>query len=69
MTVVKIKKVKGTKKCIIKKLKFENYNNCIEVTQLENKIKRLKKNEIDIDSFFSCKRKHKEFIRNNTANF
>ena len=31
-------KVKGTKKCVIKrKLKFENYKNCLEATQLENK--------------------------------
>ena len=34
------KKAKGTKLCIIKrKLKFENYKNCLEATQLENKIK------------------------------
>ena len=33
------KKVKGTNKCVIKrKLKFENYKNCLETTQLENKI-------------------------------
>ena len=33
------KKAKGTKKCVIKrKLKFENYKNCLEATQLENKI-------------------------------
>ena len=33
------KKAKGTKKCIIKrKLSFENYKNCLETTQLENKI-------------------------------
>ena len=38
------KKVKGTKKCfIIKKHKFENYENCLEATQLENKISHLKK--------------------------
>ena len=34
------KKAKDTKKCVMKgKLKFENYNNCLEVTQLDNKIK------------------------------
>ena len=39
MMVVKIKKTKGTKKCIIKKkLKFENYENFLQVTQLKNKI-------------------------------
>ena len=33
------KKAKGTKKCVIKKtLKFENYKNCLEATQLQNKI-------------------------------
>ena len=34
------KKAKGTKKCVIKrKLKFENYKNCLEATKLEYKIK------------------------------
>ena len=38
------KKAKGTKKCVIKrKLKFENYKNCLEATQLDNKIKYLQK--------------------------
>ena len=33
------KKGKDTKKCVIKrKLKFEDYKNCLEVTQLENEI-------------------------------
>ena len=33
------KKAKGTKECLIKvKLKFENYKNCLEATQLQNKI-------------------------------
>ena len=31
--VVKIKKAKDTKKCVIKsKFKFENYKNCLEAT-------------------------------------
>ena len=31
------KKAKGTKKCVVKrKLKFENYKNCLEATELEN---------------------------------
>ena len=51
MTVVKIKKAKGTKKCVVKrKLKFESYKNCLEATQLENKINYLEINEINIDS-------------------
>ena len=38
------KRAKGTKKCVIKrKLKFENYKNCLEITQLENKISYLEK--------------------------
>ena len=46
MTVVKIKKQKSQKKCVIKiKLKFENYKNCLEATQLDNKIKYLEKSE------------------------
>ena len=51
MTVVKRKKKKGTKKCVIKrKLKFEKNKNCLEATQLENEINYLEKNKIDIDS-------------------
>ena len=42
---------KGTKICVIKrKIKFENYTNCLEASQLENKIKYLEKNEISVDS-------------------
>ena len=38
------KKAKGTKKCVIKrKLKFEIYKNCLEATQLDNKMNYLKK--------------------------
>ena len=45
------KKAKGTKACVIKiKLKFENYKNCLEATQLENKGNYLEKNKINIDS-------------------
>ena len=47
------KKAKGTKMCVIKrKLKFENQENCLEVTQLENKVKHLEKNKIDISVGF-----------------
>ena len=39
------KKAKSTKMCVIKrKLKFENYKNCLKATQFENKIKHLEKN-------------------------
>ena len=33
------KKAKDTKSVIKRKLKFENYKNCLEATQSENKIK------------------------------
>ena len=45
------KKAKGTKKYAIKrKLKFEHYKNCLEATQLDDKIKYLEKDKINIDS-------------------
>ena len=38
------KKAKDTKKCVIKiKIKFENYQNFLEATQLDNKMKCLEK--------------------------
>ena len=44
------KKTKDTKKCVIKReLKFKDYKNCLEVTQLENKINYLEKNKFTID--------------------
>ena len=64
------KKAKGTKKCVIKrKLKFENYKNCLKATQLKNKInqnliKKHKKYKYDIDHI---KENHREFIRNNKS--
>ena len=37
------KLAKGTKKCVIKRtLEFENYKNCLEATQLANKINHKK---------------------------
>ena len=52
--------MKGTKKCVIKKL--EDYKNCLEATQLENKINQLEKNKVKVDSLLQ---NHKEFIKNN----
>ena len=44
------KKAKATKMYVIeRKLKFEYYKNCLEATQLENKINHLEKTKIDID--------------------
>ena len=36
------RKIKNTKTCVInRKLKFENDENCLEATQIDNKIKQL----------------------------
>ena len=41
---MKIKKAKGTKKGVIKrKLKLQDYKNCLEAVQVENKINHLEK--------------------------
>ena len=49
--------------CVIKrKFVFENYKNCLEATQIENKINHLEKSKTDIDCI---KENHKEFIKNN----
>ena len=61
--VVKIKKGKIIKKHGIKrKLKFENYKNCLEATQLDNKIKYLEKNKINKDSLKKIIKNSKETI-------
>ena len=53
------KKAKSTKKCIIKrKLKFQDYKNCLEAAQTENKTNYLEKN---VDSLKEDKKKiHKK---------
>ena len=48
--------------CHEKKLKYENYINCLEETQLDNKINYLEQNETNIDFL---KKDWKEFIKNN----
>ena len=61
MTVVKIKKQKP--QCVIKRRRrFKNYKNSLEVTQFENKINQLEKDQADIDSI---KKNHKGFKKNN----
>ena len=56
------KKAKITKKCVTKrKLKFENYKNCFEAIQLENKINYLEKDEINMDNI---KKDQKKFLKN-----
>ena len=58
------KKAKDTNKYVInRKIKFENYKNCLEVTQCENKINYLEK-KIDIDNI---KENHKKFVKNNKS--
>ena len=53
------KKAKSRKKFVIKrKLKFENYKNCLEATQLDNKIKHLEKNKFNIDSLKKIQKIH-----------
>ena len=43
------RKAKGTNKCAIKrKLKFENFKNCLEATQLENKKNYLQENKFTL---------------------
>ena len=55
------KKAKGTQKCVIKgKIKFENYKNCLEATQLDNKIKYLEKNKISINILKKSLKIHKK---------
>ena len=50
--------------CVIKrKLKFQDYKNCLEAAQIERKINYLRTKEIDVDSH---KEDQKEFVNNNT---
>ena len=64
MTVVKIKKAKHTKKCVIRrKLLFENYKSCLEAIQFENNINHLENNKININSLY---KNYREFLRNNS---
>ena len=63
MLAEKIKKKKA-QKVQYKKLTFENYENCLEATQLEDKMNYVEQNTIDIDS---VKENHKEFIENNKS--
>ena len=42
---------KKAKECFINvKIKFEDYKNCLEAAQIENKISCLEKHKIDVDS-------------------
>ena len=48
MTIVKLKKRDAKMSVIKRKLQFENYKNCLESTKLENKLKYIAKNKINI---------------------
>ena len=49
--MIVLKKRKRHKKVSHKrKIKFEDYNYCLEVTQLENKINPLGKNRLNVDN-------------------
>ena len=63
MLAEKIKKKKA-QKVQYEKLTFENYENCLEATQLEDKMNYVELNTIDIDS---VKENHKEFIENSKS--
>ena len=57
------KKAKGTKNCVTKrKFKNEDYKSVLQGSHLENKIKYLEKNEIDVKNLDE---NHKDFIINN----
>ena len=61
------KEANGTKKCVIEiKLKFEDYKNYLEATQLKKTIKHLLKNENGVDYF---KKHHKELLKSNKLIF
>ena len=59
------KKSKRYKKVFHKKtLKFEKYKNCLEATQLENKISYFEENKININNL---QKNYEQFIRNNKS--
>ena len=49
---------------LFKKLKFQDYKNCLEKVRIENEINNLEKNKTDVDSL---KQDQKEFIKNDKA--
>ena len=52
------KKAKGTKRCVIKrKLKFQDYKNCLKASQIINIVNYLEKKEINVDCLKAYQRK------------
>ena len=62
MMVVKTKKAKGTKTFVIKKIRYEDYKNCLQATQLENKRNHPEKSNVNVDSL---RGDHKALVKNN----
>ena len=60
-----IKKPKVEKSVFKRKIQLENYKNCLQASQLENKIIHLNNNNIDVKSLIE---NHKEFIENKNFN-
>ena len=61
MMVIKTKKAKGTKKCVIKQnLEFKDYKNCLESNRIVNEINL--QNYIGEDILLE---NHKEFTKDN----
>ena len=64
---MKTKESKGTKKCIIKrKVKLEDYKNCLEAAHIGNKINHLEKKKINADSPKQFIKKEQTNIKNTT---
>ena len=59
------KKSKKHKKCIIKrKLKFEDYKNCLEEPQIENKLNQLEQTKIYVGSLKELTKNNKLILKN-----
>ena len=57
------KKAKGTKKCVIKrKLKFQDYKDCLKASQIDRKINYLRKTQFHLECF---RVDQTEFVKNN----
>ena len=60
---MQVKNQKIKKMCLNKKFKFEDYKNCLETTQLENKIIHINNNKTDVKSLIEHP---KNFLKNKT---
>ena len=58
---MQVKNQKIKKMCHKKKFKFEDYKNCLETTQLENKIIHINNNKTDVKSLIEHP---KNFLKN-----